>query len=208
MIEKTGPTIYKGNSVYNTGAGGGATYPNLYKEQIKDNEYTIVQIGNKYYTVEPLREHFTTIQETYDNTKPYSLKYNDNEYLGRYYNALAVEEIQNWLQSNNYSWRVATKEDFDDLSIFARGDLKAPIYWPNVNEITNKTFFSALPSGYMNAAILREYGVSSLFITKTINDGKYFYMNMGDSGNNIPPSVTNIYFSISNAWPIRLVKDV
>ena len=202
------PSVYDIPSVYNTGAGGGVSYPNLFKEQIKDNEYTYVQIGNKFYTVEPLRERFPGVQEIFDISQPYSIKYDNNEYLGRYYNALAVEVIQNWLQSNNYNWRVATKEDFDDLTAFNRGELKAPIYWPNVNLLTNKTFFSALPSGYMNAGNLRQYGDASLFITKTVDNGKYFYMNIGNPGNDLPVSVTNLYFSTSNAWPIRLVKDI
>ena len=200
------PTVYKAPSVYKDG-GISVYYPNLFKEQIKDNEYTYVQIGNKFYTVEPLRELFTTIQETFDINQPYSIKCANNEYLGRYYNALAVEEVQNWLQSNNSSWRVATKQDFDDLTVFNRGDLKAPIYWDTVDGITNKTFFSSLPSGYMQAGTLRQYGTHALFITKTVDDGKYFYLNI-PTNNDTPPFVTNIYFSVSNAWPIRLVKDV
>lgn len=188
-------------------AGGGATYPNLYKEQIKDNEYTIVQIGNKFYTVEPLREHFTTVQEIYNPDFPYSLDVPTNECVGRYYNALAVEEVQSWLQSNNSDWRVATKQDFEDLKTFNRGDLKAPIYWANANGITNKTFFSALPSGYMNGTTLQQYGTHSLFITKSVDDGKYYYLNI-PTNNDTPPLVQNIYFSNTNSWPIRLVKDV
>ena len=201
------PSIYKGAGIYKAGAEGGISYPNLYKEQIKDNEYTIVQIGNKYYTVEPLREHFPNIQETIDITRPYSIEYVNNEYLGKYYNSLAVEEVQNWLKNNNYDWRVATKEDFEDLTTFNRGDLKAPLYWQDVNGITNKTFFSALPSGYMQNGTLRQYNTHALFITKSVDNGKYFYINI-PTNNDTPPLVLNIYYDVLNAWPIRLVKDV
>lgn len=59
MIEKTGPTIYKGESIYNTGAGGGGGIPFNDYFDIVDNIYQ----NNTYNNYTPLK-----LIETVENT--------------------------------------------------------------------------------------------------------------------------------------------
>ena len=40
------------------------------------------------------------------------------------------------------------------------------------------------------------------------DDGKNFYLLIHGATSDTIPSLTNTYFSIRNAWPVRLVKDV
>lgn len=202
------PTVYDHRNVYDNGAGGGIVAPPLYREQIKDGYYTYVQIGDKYFTIESLYEDFPGIGSSFSETSPYRLKISRFENYGYYYNYLAVAKIDEWLVNNNSPWRVATKQDFETLLGFVDGDLRLPVTWNVPNGTTNKSFFSAFGSGYLNSGTEREIGANSYFITSTQDDGKNFYLLIHGATSDTIPSLTNTYFSIRNAWPVRLVKDV
>lgn len=207
MIEKIGPTIYKGGTIYNIGAGGGGGSPQLFREQIKDNIYTYVKIGNLYFTIDNLKEDFPGVQNSFSAGSPCRQTVAGYDIFGYFYNHLAVNLIKNWLIDNNSDWRIATKEDFETLLDYPTNTLKLPIIWNNPIGNNNETGFSCLGSGYFNSASHRQTGEVGYFITTTQSATKNYYLQINDE-NDVPAKVVNTYYSDLNSWPIRLVKDV
>ena len=181
----------------------GTATPTLYREQIKDNYYTYVQIGDRYFTIDNLAEDFTGVDTSYAGDAPYRIAISNHSDYGFYYNNLAVEIIDNWLSSNNSPWRVATKSDYESLLSLDAGDLKLPVTWDNIYGNTNKSCFSAFSAGYCNAGREQQLGINAYYITSTRENDKNYYMNLGTG-----IGITNTYDTTRNAWSVRLVKDV
>lgn len=178
----------------------------LFREQIKDNLYTYVKIGNRYFTIDNLKEDFPGVLTSYNYGNAYRLNVVGYEIFGFFYNSLAVDIIKQWLIDNNSSWRIATKEDFLSINSYEITKLKVPVVWNNPIYNNNATGFNCMGSGYYLADSHRQLNENAYFITTTKEDNKYYYAQISDN-NDINLVVTNRYYILDNSWPIRLVKD-
>lgn len=67
MIEKTGPTIYKGESIYNTGAGGGGGSVVGITTKMIDSEVGIKVVDENGYVGATMTNYFPHVGNTYYN---------------------------------------------------------------------------------------------------------------------------------------------
>jgi uncharacterized protein (TIGR02145 family) len=146
MIEKIIPTIYKGESIYKTRAGGGG------------GEY--VEIGGVYYrTVEHNGIKWLCSNLLYTNgltnagttpispTTPAYWFWDGNQYSTiMFFNHAAIE---NFIQNNEFGdWRIPTISDFRTLTNnFNSYELRKKFGWSN-NDGTDESKLSFIGSGY------------------------------------------------------------
>jgi uncharacterized protein (TIGR02145 family) len=207
MIEKTGPTIYKGESIYNTGAGGGSGSRIFDRVEIDGYKYPFVKIGNKYWTVENLRTKngITETTTQISSTTPYV--YTKNVYtMGYCYNFPACEYVKNNINLNGF--RIPLEQDFIDLkNILVEQTcrkLKSITTWLNASG-TDESFFNALATGYFLSGSWYNPGSTVDFWTSErvdANNAKNLWLGATQQEMIIESNLVHAGFCI------RLCKDV
>ena len=212
MIENIGPKIYKGESIYNTGAGGGGGGGGETVE-IGGKVYPVVTIDGKKWLGENLAlmiddaiinpgSTSTTIKQIWFNRMAIQFGY------GYLYNYRSVEYIELNKSQLIPGWRVPTSAELQALIDFAGSENSFINTFYNKGwhaQSTDEFKFNLLPSGYGTSAIyelsiIPESGCGD--IHSITNDGYYDY---------------HLYYSTSSAAvnrnvmgggrSIRLIKD-
>ena len=183
MIEKIGPTVYKGDSVYKTGAGGGSVAYFGYVE-IAGYRYPITRVGNKLWLAQNLDYYDSDFVKNAASITDQraQVNYYDNDEaaygknglkLGALYNYPAVELL---ISKNIFptGWRVPSLSDVTDLrdkvssvnsnvarQLFNNPQPSYSSWVPNANSFG----FCAIPCGVFNNSYL--FKDSFLFIWTT-----------------------------------------
>jgi uncharacterized protein (TIGR02145 family) len=210
----TEPTIYK-PSIYN-GAGGIYKGRGIYNDgslmfvEIGGRKYHVVKIGNLFWTSENLDfkiDGITIGGSTNIDYNPHAWYYNNDENthgvngdkFGLLYNGYCVNIINNSLPNG---WRVPNKDDLQTLFNISLDELKINNQW--LYPGTNKSGFSAIPSGYFDPPNFGGINDSFFIWSKTLyeaNRYNIFYIYNGCQEYNIGAC------SFWNCISIRLCKD-
>lgn len=209
MIEKTGPTIYKGESVYNTGAGGGGANEGLLK--LGSIYYPYREINGKLWLLCNLAwvpDGITLNPVSWGNTTPAAAVYggNNNGYYlyGLYYNYQAIDFINNILSDG---WHIATKNDWDNLFSYLGGGGAASLKLNtgfSPNDGTNTECFNLYALGVKSGSNMVNSGTYSFFPLS--NDGTNATCYRIGTGSNGIAEITRTLSSFG--CTLRLCKDV
>lgn len=197
------PSVYNGNGVYNNGAAAAAR--SVQYEQIKDNYYAFSQYGNKYYTLQNLRELFSGVNP-FNSGNPgaaHYTEYHNENIFGYFYSQQAVRIMHNWFE-NNSDWHIMTKDEAEYLiNHFQKNEIIDLATWKELNPI-NSSLLSIPSNGFCDAGNFYEQFESSYIITDTVEENKNYYLQI----NPIRYQCVNTYGRDNNSWPVRLCKDV
>lgn len=210
MIEKIGPTIYKGNSVYNTGSGG-VNFDGYVT--IEGESYPYKKINNRIWTIENFRNKnnltfSSSLSQSNSQRYVYPISKNSNDanllkITGALYNYPAVKYIMQNYDLNGF--RIPNVDDFLDLKNISCPDLKSFRTWAN-DSGKDKYNFGAIATGYVFGGNIVNQLHTVDFWTSLHNDDSESATNFwfGENQDTIIQETNGF----NNGFCIRLCKDV
>ena len=155
-------SIYKGNGVYNNGAGGGGGGNVELSVKILNKWYRVIKANDLYWLAEDLRELFNGITIDGSASGPSMRVYGGDTInflaFGGLYTWHCKQIIQNYLDANNNGWRIPSTDDFIKLFDSVGGQNKCGLKlqknkeslynWWNSNSPTDEIGFSKGGSGF------------------------------------------------------------